>query len=236
MMEFLIDNSKYLAVLLGLAAGLPLVWKNRDRLQLDRPRQAVLLAGCFSVCSVLSALLFATLEGLMGGKGFHLGAISTYGVYFICPILLLAAAKAAGKSGKSWMDVFALYALPSLFLLRINCLISGCCGGRAIGATGLHWPTRQAEMVFYGVMLLVLLRREKANAPAGTAFPLLMAAYGAFRFIVEWFRTGEGSSLLHLAHGWSILAGIIGLGLYFELNGAKGTAKRTHGERSVSKC
>lgn len=226
------EYSKYLAVLLGLLAGYPLVWRQKETLGLKKGWQAVLLCICFSACSVLSALVFATLEGLMGGKGLAFGAISTYGVYLICPVLLLLIARAVGKDGKHWMDVFAAYAMPSLFFLRINCLITGCCGGRPIGATGLHWPTREAEMVFYTVMLLVLLRREKQDAPPGTAFPLLMAAYGAFRFIEEWFREAEGTSLLHLAHGWSLVACVIGLGLYFELskNGKRGKAR---GERSA---
>lgn len=220
-MEFLLDNSKYAAILLGFLLGLPLVWNRRQKLRFHSVGQAALLCLAFSVCSVLSALLFATLEGLISGDGFHFGAISTYGVYFICPPLLLLLGRVTGIDRKQEMDAFALYALPSLFFLRINCLISGCCGGRPIGATGLNWPTREAEMVFYAVMLLVLLRREKTGAPPGTAFPLLMAAYGTFRFVVEWFRTGEGNYLLHLAHGWSVAAVIIGLGLYFERNGAK---------------
>lgn len=211
------EYSKYLTVLLGFLAGYPLVWRRKETLGLKKGWQAVLLCICFSACSVLSALVFATLEGLLGGEGLRFGEISTYGVYLFCPIVIFLTVRATERDGGRWMDVFALYALPSLFLMRCNCLFSGCCGGRAIGQTGLFWPTREAEMVFYAVMFLVLLRREKRGAPKGTAFPLLAAAYGGFRFVVEWFRATSGDALIHLAHLWSVLSVITGIAVYFEL-------------------
>lgn len=225
---------KYLAILLGLLAGYPLAWSKRSCLGLEKAWQVGLTCLGFTVCSVLSAMAFAMLESLISGGTLSPGAISTYGIYFVCPIPLLAAAKAAGKDGRSWLDVFALYAMPSLFFLRINCLLSGCCGGRRIGATDFHWPTREVELIFYVAMLLVLLRRERAGAVKGTAFPLLMVAYGLFRFAEEWFREG-GTGLLHLAHGWSAIACIVGLGLYLEI---KENSKRgkSRGERGALKC
>lgn len=229
-MEYL----KYITVLLGVLAGFPLVWKRREKLGLRGPWQVSLACLGFSACSVLAAMVFAWLEGWLSGGGNSFGSISTYGVYLFCPPTILLTARAAGKDAGHWLDVFALYAAPSLFLMRINCLLSGCCAGRHLGSTGLRWPVRQAEMVFYGVFLLVLLRRERAGVPKGTAFPLLATSYGAFRFVEEWFRDAGGSSLVHLAHLWSALAFIIGAGLYFELN--NGRTKRPYRERSVSKC
>lgn len=231
-MEYL----KYIMVLLGLLAGIPLVWRRREALGLESPGQALLLCFGFSLCSVLAAMAFAALEGLISGTGAGFGSISTYGVYLFCPAAVLLAARAAGKDGGRWLDMFALYALPSLFLMRVNCLLSGCCVGRYITADGPRWPVRQAEMAFYGVFLIVLLRREKAGAPEGTAFPLLAAVYGAFRFAAEWFREGSGGSLIHLAHVWSMMAVIIGLGVYFELNSGRTQKSGPRRERSVSKC
>lgn len=215
MPEWFYDNSKYFAVVLGLLAGFPLVRQRCSRLDLtDWPGGAVLLCAAFSVFSVISAILFAILEQALRGETISIGAISTYGVYFICPVMILLLSRLLHWDGRRMLDIYALYALPSLFLLRINCLICGCCGGRPIGNTGLYWFTREAEMVFYAVVMIVLLRREKRGVAPGTAFPLLMASYGVFRFVEEWFRTGDG--WLHLAHGWSVIAVIIGLGLYFE--------------------
>lgn len=236
MVFFLTEHGKYIAVLVGIFAGYPLVWRRWDRLTGKSPLQALLLCLIFSVFSVAAALLFASFEGLITGKGWSFGAISTYGIYFLCAPALMLLARALKEDVRNWLDVYALYAMPSLFLLRCNCLLAGCCGGRAIPGTELHWPTREAEMVFYVVMLLVLLRKEKQGAAPGTGFPLLMAAYGTFRFVEEWFRAGTGNSLVHLAHGWSILSIVIGLGFYYECKRKYAKTDMQHRERRKRKC
>lgn len=211
-----LDNTKYFTVCLGILAGFPLVRRYCKRFDLTNSVwMAVLLSLSFSAVSLISALLFAMLEQLLSGQSISVGSISTYGVYFICPILIALPARFLHWDIKRLLDLYALYAIPSLILMRVNCLIVGCCYGRPMGIANLTWPTRAAEMVFYAAMLVVLLRREKRSATAGTYFPLLLTSYGAFRFIAEWFRAGEG--WLHMAHGWSVLAVIIGLGFYFEL-------------------
>ena len=222
---------KYVMLFLGVLAGIPFIWKQREQLGLKRPWQILLLCLSFSAGSTLSAMLFASLEGLLSGNGFRFGAISTYGVYFFFPLAVYFAAKGMKRDGWRWVDMFAVYAVPSLFLMRINCLVSGCCGGSPIGSTGLHWPTRQAEMIFYAIMFLVLLRREKAGTQIGTAFPLLAGVYGAFRFIEEWFRDYSLGVLIHMAHIWSLMAIIIGFGIYFKLNGGWAQANRPRNDK-----
>lgn len=235
MLPFLTDNGKYLAVLLGMVLGFPLVWQRRDLLMVKQPWQAILICILFSALSVAAAMLFAAFESLISGNGVHFGAISTYGVYFFCPLALLLLARLMKRDACGGLDVFALYAMPSLFLIRCNCLLAGCCGGRAIPGTDLHWPTRQAEMVFYMVLLLLFLRREKRGAVPGTGFPLFMAIYGAFRFVEEWFRIGSGDKLIHLAHIWSLVSIVVGLGFYYELKNRK-TTTGTRRERRAKKC
>lgn len=216
-MDWVTDNAKYIAVLLGILLGWPLLLRRQPIRRPGQSLRALLLAVGLSAVSVASAMLFAAMESLLGGSTQSFGAISTYGIYLIAPLLLLAVAAALKLDARQLFDDYALYALPSLFLLRINCLLAGCCGGTQIAHTGLTWPTRQAEMLFYAIMLLVLLRREKRGAPPGTGFPLLMMCYAAFRFEVEWFRTVEPPAALHIAHIWSVLTFIIGLLLYLKI-------------------
>lgn len=215
-MEVIGEYGKYIAILAGLISGLPLVWQRREKLAVKSAAGSLAVCIMFSAFSVLSALLFGCLESVISGNGMTFSAISTYGIYSICPLLILLVCRFTGKEAKAVFDVYALYALPSLFFLRINCMAAGCCGGRQIGLTELHWPTRQAEMIFYLIMFVILLKREH-KTKAGTAFPLLTGAYGIFRFFCEWLREADTGSLVHLAHGWSCLAAVIGLGIYFEL-------------------
>lgn len=215
MIDFFNRHSMYVFVLIGLLAGVPGVWKFRDRAKLGPPG-VVLMCIAYSVCSVIAAMLFAQTEFLIRGQGFHnLGAISTYGIYFYGTVMILLLGKLAKLPAVGVMDLYALYAMPSFFMLRLHCLKSGCCGGSLIGGTGLYWPTREMELVFYLVMFVLLWRMLRKNELPGQLFPLLMAAYGVFRFIVQWLR--EDNNGFSLSHCWSVLCAVIGLSLFFEL-------------------
>lgn len=230
-MAWLNEHMKYLAVALGLLAGLPLIWRRRRELGLPKFWQTLLLAFGFSAASVAGAMLLALAEQLLHGQSPSIGAISLFGVFLIGAPLLLAAAALLRLPRPKLFDTFALYALPSLILMRINCLISGCCGGRAIGATGLTWPTREIEIIFYFVLLAVFFHREKTSGKRvnGDLFPLFMMIYGLFRFMEEFFR--EGSGLLHIAHLWSIISFAAGFSVYAEMHRRAEAAKKSGGKR-----
>ena len=182
---------------------------------MNRLRAAELIGLCavFSAVSTVSVLLFASFEKVIAGKGFSIGAVSTYGVYLFAPFILLAIWR---TEREQIFDSYAVYVLPSLFLQRIRCLMNGCCGGTEMFAAGMHWPTREAELLFYAVMLYVLLKIYRRNTtPPGTLFPILMMSYGGFRFVEEFFR--EGSGLFHPAHLWSLISILVGYSIYIEI-------------------
>ena len=208
MYAFFIKYSVYAAVMLGILAGIPLVKIVRKKSM----SETVLLCIAFSAVSMVSVLLFASFEKIIAGHGISMGAVSTYGVYIIAPVILLALYR---RDRSSIFDAFALYVLPSLFLQRIRCLFNGCCGGIQIAQTGMHWPVREAELLFYAVMLVILLRQFHNGAQPGILFPILMMSYGSFRFVEEFFR--EGNGLLHMAHLWSVLTILIGYSIYIEI-------------------
>ena len=158
---WLLDHSKYLALVLGVAAGFPLVLVRRKRLEIKTAGGALLLSFFFTVLSLAATMLLAALESLLAGNTPNIGAVSVMGVYLFAPFGVLAAAKVCKWKKEDAFDLYTLYALPSLFLMRINCLISGCCIGRLIGSSGLRWPTREAEMGLYVVLFIILLLREK---------------------------------------------------------------------------
>ena len=204
----------YLFVLAGLLAGVPVVWKFRDRAGIRSAGGVALLCVVYSVSSVLSAMLFAYIEKLLSKEaaaGF--GAISTYGIYLIGPFILLLVSLLLRWNGAGVMDLFALYAMPSLFLMRCHCLKAGCCFGLPLSDTGFKWPTRESEMIFYAIMFWILWRMLKKNKVPGQLFPLLMISYGVFRFINQWFRD-TGTTGWHMSHTWSVVCAVIGLGLF----------------------
>ena len=118
----------------------------------------------------------------------------------------------------SYFDSLAYYFTISLFFVRCNCLISGCCGGKEIFSTGLHWPTREAELIFYILVLWGFSKYEKASKVSGLLFPLLMLWYGVFRFINECFRVSiAAKGWFHISHIWAVLCAIVGASIYNEL-------------------
>ena len=203
------------------------MFRRREKLNLRTWWQVLLLCLGFSVLSVLSVMLFAAMESVLAGKAAVFGAVSTYGAYFFCPILLLLAGRLFRWKWAHLFDLYALYAIPSLFFVRCNCLIAGCCSGLPIPGTHLHWPTREVELLFYVVLLLLLLRKERTDRRPGRLFPLLMLAYGTFRFLEEGFRISDAAGVWHMAHTWSLLCALIGAGLYLELGSRAARTART---------
>ncbi len=201
--------SVYTFVLLGFCLGFPLMLIRRKKN--EKFSYLFVLSLVFSLVGIVSVLIFGTLEKIVEGKGFSVGAVSTYGLYLIGPFFLLLF-----KNRKQVFDGYACYVLPSLFLQRIRCIHSGCCQGTLIGSTGMRYPVREAEMVFYIGMLLFFLWKEKhSDIREGSLFPILMMSYGTFRFIEEFVR--EGTGLFHLAHVWSVLTILLGYSIYKEL-------------------
>lgn len=218
----------YIFVLLGLLLGVPVVWKFREKAGTGKGG-AVLLCVLYSVCSVIAAMLFAHLESLISsGEGANGGAISTYGIYFFGSLMMFGIAKGMKWKTAGVMDLYALYAMPSFFMLRINCLRAGCCGGLPMFDTGLNWPTRETELIFYAVMFVIFLQLLRKDKRQGQLFPILMVSYGCFRFVNQWFRD-DGTAGFHMSHGWSILCAVIGVSLLLELRAqaAKKENKRT---------
>lgn len=216
MVYFFQTHTQLLAVLCGLLVGYPFVWVRRERIGVKNPISVLAVCFAFSIASVFSALIFAVIEQYISGVLFpRIGPISVLGVYLICPLLLLLVAKIFRLKISGFLDCFAVYASISLIFMRCNCLISGCCLGTLIPGTEMRYPTRQAEIIFYLLMILWFIHKERKGYVKGTFFPFLMMMYGIVRFILEWFRVADTPSAFHLSHVWAIMAAVIGAVIYF---------------------
>ena len=214
MMEFISTHSTILSVLAGFLVSLPLMRSKSAGTGTDSFSKLACYCLLYSAVSVAAVVIFAAFESLIGGNGITFGAVSTYGVYFISPLILLLLFGRNGRK-RAFFDMYAFYVIPSMIIQRIRCMIKGCCYGIFIMNTQYRYPVRIAEMAFYLIMWFVLERKSRTNG-TGSLFPLLMISYGAFRFINEFFRYSPSGSLFHLAHIWSAICLIIGLSLYPE--------------------
>lgn len=210
----------FLLLMLAAAAVFTFVWLLQFR---ERLRMTWYAALVFSILHVLYGVtcvkVFAVMEGASAGS------MSLFGAVFFMPLGYWAAAKLSKRPMAQVFDICAVPMIFTLMLARCNCIVSGCCLGRYMFHTQMRWPTREAEIVFYLVFLALIIPRVWKGTTKGRAYPLYMAAYGAFRAVIECFRESSSETLLHLSHVWAFLALALGLSIYIELNNR--TKKKT---------
>ncbi len=212
-MSWIAGNELYL--LLGIGVLFNILWLSEFKKKLDITSISVFAISILhTIAGVLSVKLFAFLEG---GEP---GGMSLYGGIFFMPVLYYLGAKIFKRNVADVFDIFAICMIFTVMCARINCLISGCCMGLPIpGTEGLFWPTRQLEIIFYIILLVILGRRVSRKSLNGIVYPIYMMSYGLFRFVTEWFR--ESSNLIgwvHVSHIWSIIAFVIGACIYIYLS------------------
>ena len=200
---------------IGTLCSVAWLWLFRRRLALS-VAAIIPVAVLHTAAGVLCVKLFAGLESFQLTLS---GGMSLYGGIFFLPIFYVVLGKAFSRPLPELFDVLTLCMISTLLFARMNCILSGCCRGLPLpGNSTLCWPTREVEIIFHGVLLVLFYRRLRRQEQPGTIYPLYMMAYGAFRFVEEWFR--EGKALfwgLHPAHFWSLLSIVIGCCFYFEL-------------------
>lgn len=215
-----------LILLLSAGAVFTAVWLVLLRKRLDMPWYAAIpLAILSTVYGVLTAKVFAFLESGFNTDSF--GNMRLFGVVFFMPLAYWLGAKLSKRSYREVFDVFTPCIIFTVMCARINCIVSGCCIGLPIpGMNGVRFPTREAEILFYIILLICLCPRVLKGKYRGQAYPIYMISYGAFRFVVEFFRSADTSSVFHRAHIWALITLIIGISIYAEIKSETATRKR----------
>ena len=171
---------------------------------------AVIVCILIAAVGVISAKLFAVLEGWIAGE--EPGSMSIYGAIFMTPLVCLLGTLIFRRPIKTTMDILTIPIVILAGLARVNCLIQGCCLGLEIPGTNMRYPTRELELVFDVVLIIILIRITAKKRFKGTNYPIYLLSYGIFRFIIQWFREpGFMVGPLTLSHIWSILSILIGL-------------------------
>ena len=120
-----------------------------------------------TVCGVLSVKAFAFLETGDAGN------MSLFGGVFFMPVLYFISAKVSKRNIKAVFDIFTICMIFTVMCARINCIVSGCCAGLVIPGTHVHFPTRELEILYYIVMLILLIPRVKKSKNPGSIYPFI---------------------------------------------------------------
>lgn len=219
------DNALYLLLALGTIFNIFWLINFRDRLKM-KWWAVLLISVLHTVYGVLTVMLFAFAES--GFNPDSLGNMSIFGGVFLMPIAYFLGAKLFKRKPGEVFDIFLICMMFTLMCARINCIISGCCKGCLIfGSETARWPTRELEVVFYIVLLIIFGRRVKRNESRGELYPAYMFLYGIFRFITEFFRVSERSAgIFHLSHLWALISFGLGVSLYYELKSKNKKTRR----------
>ncbi len=105
-----------------------------------------------------------------------------------------------------FLDTIGIPVLVAQAIGRIGCLFNGCCYGRPTSewygvqfadVPGKHVPAQLVDFFFMLVGALALtIWERKARPKPGVSFGLFLVAYGASRFIYEFFRAGTPQEVL----------------------------------------
>ena len=151
-------------------------------------------------------LLYAVENGFNDWSG-----ISFYGSVFLIPLLMPVTGTAFRLRPRQSLDICAPCVAIMIACMRINCFLSGCCGGlqARIGSLCFNWPTQMMESFFDVLILWWLLRQEESGSSCGRLYPLFMICYSVMRFFIEFLRDTPKVWFL-MSHGqWFALIAII---------------------------
>ena len=186
------------------------------------PMMTIALLYKIKVHKGLISTLFATVAGVFSAyfwffleKG-AIGGISFFGAVFIEPIAFLLLAQILKEDYYDLIDMFAPGICMMLVVMKIQCYLSGCCGGRVISlSTGLEFvfPSQLAECINAAMLMVIILIISFTKKFRGKLYPLYLIMYGITRFILNFFRQEFASNtdlIPPLGSIWSIVAIIIG--------------------------
>lgn len=215
-----------LLLLLAVGAAFTFGWLILLRKRLNMAWYVAIMIAILCVASgVLFVKAFAFIE--TGFNQNSLGNMSLFGAVFGMPLIFYFVSKITKSPPQNVFDALTPCMIFSVMCIRINCIMSGCCRGLPIpGTNGIRFPTREAEVMFYLILLAILCPQIWKGKLRGRAYPIYMMCYGAFRLVVEFFRDSGSVGLFHLAHLWALITLLLGVSIYAEMKNSKSKPRR----------
>ena len=142
--------------------------------------------------------------------------LSFFGAVFLVPLWFLPIARMLRLPYRELLDVTAPAICIMLALMKVECLLSGCCRGRVLYETAageiVRFPSQVAEfcnaLLLLGVLILLIFRGRQE----GRIYPWFMVIYGGTRFGLNLFRETK-PYVWRLSPGgfWSLVAIVLGI-------------------------
>lgn len=153
-------------------------------------------------------IMFFIENGWIGGTSF-------FGAVLFVPILFLPVFKLLRIPYGILMDLCAPAECAMLIVMKIQCVLNGCCGGRQISFMGneMIFPSQIAELITAFLILIFLMAMAKNKNNREIIYPMYMLVYGVLRFILNIFREDWIKTEMFIPFGniWSLVAIIVGI-------------------------
>lgn len=208
-----IKSHYVLMILLSIATIINFAWLYLNRKEL---KMNVFIITLFSLIHTIIGVIFVSLFAYIE-SGFNkdsIGNISLFGGIFLMPLIYFLYSLIRKVKISKAFDIFTISLISTLFCARINCLVSGCCKGIYLFNSDFRFPYRELELTYYLIFIVIFIKDIYKGKTDGLVYPLYLLSYGIFRFLFEFFRESNGSnSIFHIAHIWSLISILIGIGL-----------------------
>lgn len=144
------------------------------------------------------------------------GGRSYFGAVFLVPLAFVYIAKLLRIPYGHLMDFCAPAECVMLAIMKYQCLLDGCCGGKVLYSIALDgsvvFPSQMAELINAFILMIVLLVMGYFPKNRGKIYGWYLLLYGITRFVLNLLRETATPFLLGLPIGnvWSLLAIFIG--------------------------
>ncbi len=212
-----ISEHTRLVILIACVISETIFLRKFQHLMPQRLWLTVLMMTAFNIYAVVAGNTFGMIEK-WSLEGFSI--LRMLGSILLMPLMIYVVVKISPWKMREAFDVLTLVFAVGLILMRLNCVISGCCVSLRMSVLGgLRLPIRELEMLMFAIFLFRYCSKVYRRETYGEVYPLLMIWYGIFRFLAEWFREEYTVAIgqIHWAHIWSAICLIIGLSVYGEI-------------------
>lgn len=150
----------------------------------------------------------------------RLGGISFFGAIFFVPIVFVLLSFIIRIPYGILMDLCAPAECVMLCIMKIQCVVCGCCGGRILFTTAegvaVRFPSQIVELFNALIIAFILLYLSRKPNNKGSIYWWYMIIYGCSRFVLNLLRDTT-PIFWGLANGslWSLLSIAIGVLLLF---------------------
>lgn len=197
-------STYWLMLIIGVVGMFVCTFRRKERFGLNL-LQCAAFTLLLTAAGVIGAMLLYFLEsGSFGG-------VSFFGSVYLIPLLMpLFGLLFRLKPGQT-LDICGPCVAIMIGCMRVNCFLSGCCGGWEVcmGNLCFSWPTQAIDSIADFAIMVWLLQLESNGQESGKLYPLFMVAYSAMRFLNEFLRDTP-KDWLYMSHGqWFAVAAVV---------------------------